>query len=164
MKQNFTQIHNELLRSKRIDSYSKLIFCLIASCNPSFPSYEILMEWSGLSRERVWKSLKVLENHNLIKRFKCGRLIKYKIYTSSPDELIKGEPVRYTNSISSPDELEPVRQTNSKNTKEKEQRKRENSDLKSDKNSQKSEAVSSIMVKALSLAGSDLDPFDEIPF
>lgn len=110
----FTPIPNRVLRSPNLDPYDKLIFALIASCNPSFPSYTKLMEWSGMSRERVWKSLRNLENINTISRFRKGRSTVYVHYlTSSPDEPIGGKPVRFANRTSSPDEPISVRQTNS---------------------------------------------------
>lgn len=121
----FTMVPNRLIRSKLLDPYDKCVFMVLASFNPSFPSYEKISELVGASRERVWKSLHKLEQCGVIKRYKVGRSTHYSVYgTSSPDELMKGQPVRYTNYISSPDELEPVRQTNSNNTKEKEQSKK----------------------------------------
>lgn len=114
MDEPFTQVPNRLLRSDKLDVFEKLILICIMSCGAeSFPSYEKLGEWAGCCREKVWKSLRKLESFNLIMRRKVDKKIYYTHHwISSPDELIIGLPVRYTNSISSPDELEPVRQTN----------------------------------------------------
>ena len=124
MDEPFTAIPNKLIRSQLLDVYDKLIFITIASCNPSFPTYDAIQKWTGISRERIWKSLQKLEANRLLKRYKRGRAVEYLPYTSSLDELIDRQLVRYTNYNSSPDEPKPVRQTNAKKNKEKEQRKR----------------------------------------
>lgn len=118
----YTMVPNRLIRSEKLEVFDKMVFIVIQSCNPAFPGYEAIQRWTGLSRERIWKSLRTLEQFNLITRYKKGRGIEYfTAWTSSPDEPIDALPVRFTNSTSSPDELQPVRQTNSKKIKEKEQ-------------------------------------------
>jgi hypothetical protein len=125
----FTQIPNEVIRSQRLDAFDKVVFACLCSCYPSYPSYTKLMEWSGLSRERVWKSLKRLEEVNLVWRYRVDQRVYYVSYywiDSVPMTAdAAAQRVRFTNRGSSPDELKPVRQTNSINTKYKQQIKRE---------------------------------------
>lgn len=110
-------VPNRVLRSKILDNHDKVIFALIASCGAhdtdnAFPSYPKLMEWSGQSRDRVWKSLRHLEKGGLIRRYKQGRKVLYRTWWNSPpDGPINSQPVRYTDYTSPPDGLEPVRQT-----------------------------------------------------
>lgn len=113
--ESFTRIPNRAIRdSSKLDAYDFRVLCCIMSCGETgFPGYDALMKWTGFSRERVWKSLRILEKHNFIQRYKRGRGILYSHWwTSSPDELVSKRRVRYTNRTSSPDELQPVRQTN----------------------------------------------------
>lgn len=120
-------IPNRVLLSKELDAYEKVIFCLIAMCGKeAFPSYPRLMEWSGMSRDKVWKSLKTLEKMNLIQRFrKQGKIYYVTWWSSLPDGLIGVPSVRYTDWDSPPDRREPVRQTDPIKIKEQENLKRE---------------------------------------
>lgn len=113
----FTRIPNRLIRSEKYDVYDKAVFMCIASCQPSFPSYDSLQKWTGISRERLAKSIKKLSEGGVIKIEKVGRSNLYRTHWC------QNEPVRQTNYNSSPDELKPVRQANSKKNKEKEQKK-----------------------------------------
>lgn len=113
MDKPFTMIPNELIRTLKIDHYDKIILIVIASFNPSFPSYETIQKFSGLSRERVWKSLMKLDETGLVRRYRGGKsTLYYPYWISSPDELAVRRIVRPTNCSSSPDELTAVRQTN----------------------------------------------------
>jgi len=130
----YTMIPNRLIRSQELDPYEKLVFITIASCNPSFPSYEVIHKWTGMSTERIWKSLKRLEECRVIRRFKRGRAVEYKPwYISSPgeDDSTKSfrqanQPLRQTKETSSPDEIISLRRAKTKKTKEKDQIKRTN--------------------------------------
>jgi len=78
----FVMVPLILIRSARLDPYDKVIYALIAGCNPSFPSYSKLREWAGISESRLIKSLKNLEAAGIIKRYptKTGRSIQYVTY------------------------------------------------------------------------------------
>ena len=122
----FTRIANTVCRDPFLCPFDKAVYMAIASCDPSFPSYETIMKWTGISRERLWKSLRNLEKFEMISRIKQGKKIVYRTYwTSSPHELIEGQSVRFTNLTSSPHELEPVRHTNPNKNKETDQIKKE---------------------------------------
>jgi hypothetical protein len=117
----FTQVPNSVVRDPDLDVYDKIILVLIMSCGPrSFPGYSKLMEWAGVCRERVWKSIHRLEALEFIYRFKwigddkIFYLTRWNL-ASCPSKR-EAVPVRYTNSMSSPNELPPVRQTNPINT------------------------------------------------
>lgn len=126
MKAPFTQVPNQLIRSEKLDCDEKLVLITILSCNPSFPSYAVISKWTGLSNDKIWKSLKKLESFKLIKRFKKGRGVQYFTHwTYPPDGKVEGQPIRYTERTYPPDGEEPIRQTVTKKTKEKEQKKRE---------------------------------------
>lgn len=132
MDEPFTRMPNRLLRSKKLDSVEKIVWALIESCFPSFPSYDALMEWSGASRGKIWSSLRRLESLGVISRYKYGRKVVYSTFvTALPERFSTLEPVHYmnptvhqVNPTSSPDELLPVHQVNPKKNKEKEQLKR----------------------------------------
>lgn len=121
---DYTMIPNWMIRNPEIDSYDLAIYCCIASCNPSFPSYEKMMEWTGVKkRNRITKSLKKLELMRLIRRYKIGRQIYYETFwNSNPREpLTRGVLVTYGYRTSNPGEPEPVTQGNPKKNNEKEQ-------------------------------------------
>lgn len=80
LMRSFTRLPNEFLRSKKFNPDQKIVLALLASCNPSFPSYEKLIEWSGLSRPTIAKAIRELERHNIIRRFKSGRKIFYELH------------------------------------------------------------------------------------
>lgn len=123
---SFVQVPTAVLRSTKLDGYDKTIFSLILSCSPSFPSYKALQKWSGFSEERIWKSLRNLEECNVLWRFKRGRGVEYKTYfTISPDEVIDAPRLRFTKSTTSPDEARTLRRAKTNYIKEKDQRKRE---------------------------------------
>lgn len=125
-QERFTMVPNRVLRSTVLTVYDKLIFSLIASCgahdsSDAWPSYDVLGEWSGLSRERVWKSLQTLERNGLLRRFKKGRKIVYLTWwNSSSGEPMGSQSVRYTNYNSSSGELQSVRLANPIKTHDKE--------------------------------------------
>lgn len=104
MKYPFTKVPNIVIRSEKLDVYDKAIFNCIESCNPSFPSYTTLMKWTGMSRTRVCKSLKNLEQLKVISRYKSGKKIIYEThFTSCPELPIPGQLVAYDYRIGSPE-------------------------------------------------------------
>lgn len=112
--EQYTKTPTRLIRSKKLDPYDKVIFIVIASYHPSFPSYEKIAEDANCSRDRVWKSIKNLESKELIIRHKMGRKNVYSTYwTSLPDGLLDAPPVCHTDSTSLPHRLQPVCQADS---------------------------------------------------
>lgn len=126
----YTMIPNRVIRSQNIDVHAKLVYACIASCGEeAFPSYEALQEWTASSRDRVWKSLRLLEQVGAIRRFKKGKRIYYKThwaddpgeefhavhYTGAPSVRITDgsteQSVRQTDGTSPPNGPESVRQT-----------------------------------------------------
>lgn len=116
-KGHFTIIPNDVIRSKKLDVYDFRVLACIASCcgndQAGFPSYEKLAEWTGLSRDRVWKSLRKLDRFNLIRRYKKegDQKVFYKMYwMEDPNQLNGAKRINYVdNSENSVDK--PVRHT-----------------------------------------------------
>lgn len=64
---NFTQVPNELIRSrKKVSKNAILVYLEIASFNPSFPSYRRIQAETGLTRKSISKAIKELEALNII--------------------------------------------------------------------------------------------------
>lgn len=84
----------EVVRSKNLTCEDKTVFLVILSFNPSFPSYDKLCELAGMSRNRLLKSLKNLEERRLIKRIKDGRRITYLPYCRE-NEIPDGQVVQF---------------------------------------------------------------------
>jgi biotin operon repressor len=128
----FTQVPNQIIRSKKLNAYDKTVLFVIASYNPSFPSYEKIAEDAGLSRDTVWKCLKRLKKIGLISINKEHRSNTYTLNfdrmtqfkTSPQDGLLDALPVRNTDSRSPPHRLVPVRNTDSNNTNRKRTKKK----------------------------------------
>jgi hypothetical protein len=111
MDEPFTMIPNRVLRSKKLDTYDKVILCLIMSHgDKAFPSYQSFSDATGAKKERISKSLKKLEKFNLISRYKDGKKIRYTTpWTGSIIELINPVRVRFnddTSSINEPNEFD----------------------------------------------------------
>lgn len=100
----YTPIPNDLIKSLRLDVYDKVIFMIIASLSPSFPSYSKIAEWSGIKkRDRIAKSLKNLERIGIITRYKKGRKIYYETHWDEKHTAPKGaELVTYGNQSTVP--------------------------------------------------------------
>jgi hypothetical protein len=137
----FTQIPNRLIRSTKIDVYAKAVYGCLASCNPSFPSYEKISEWTGIKkRDVISRSLRKLEEHHMVRRYKVGRKIVYHLtldLRSEPPKMGKlvsfrrsptvtdqaSQPVTHGDRTSHPGELIPVTHGDPIKNKEKEQKK-----------------------------------------
>lgn len=126
LKESFTRIPNRLIESTQLNVYDKIVYLALAKFNPSFPSYTKIMELTGLSRGRVWKSLRRLEETKVIERYKRGKLIVYlfAFYEYTAEEMDGLLPVHYMNRsvhqanyTSSRHELSPVHHTNPNKTK-----------------------------------------------
>jgi biotin operon repressor len=91
----FTRVPNRLFRSNKLSMYDKMVYIAVASCDPSFPSYEKIAEWTGMSRDSVWKSLRRLEEKRIIIRATFGRGVKYKLYCFATDKDVN-DPMRKT--------------------------------------------------------------------
>lgn len=66
---NFTMILNSVIRNPRISVYAKVIYMLLRSYSPSFPSYAKILAETGIgSRTTVSKYLDELTHWNLLKR------------------------------------------------------------------------------------------------
>lgn len=116
-------IPNVFLQSPAYSCDEKVLFSLIAMCGDrAFPSYTKLMKWSGLSRDRVWKCLKRLEDGNAIQRVKKGQKVYYFTWwnTSPRDGLVDEKPVRTADYTGPCHGLEPVRTADSNYTTEQE--------------------------------------------
>ncbi len=62
----FTQVPNKLARTSSVSVYAKAVFLVIASYNPSFPSYKVIVEQTGLSKGTVAKAIKELRDRRLL--------------------------------------------------------------------------------------------------
>ena len=115
---NFTQIANELIRSTNLNSDEKIIFIILSSFNPSFPSISKLCDLTGWGNKKTIKVLHSLESKNLIhierKTGKSNLYIIDKDYVTS----VKNTPV--TSVIVTPTSvlktLPPVSTEHSNNT------------------------------------------------
>lgn len=119
----WTKMDNRFIRSKHYTAHDKIVLMAIASCNPSFPSYSKIQEWTGLSRPTIAKSLRRLERGKIIYRYKekNGQKIYYETaWTSKPSELVSGELVKLTFKSSKAGLPELVNEVYSIKTKEKE--------------------------------------------
>lgn len=134
----FSQIEDIVTRNPDVDVYDFRVFCAIKTCGvKAFPGYDAFQRWTGISRERISKSIRRLEAMGLITRYAGkGRSIHYKTYCTSAEGLppwaklvrFDDEPkksvvrransgqlnlFRGANDYSSPGELESVRGANS---------------------------------------------------
>jgi len=83
VKKPYTQIPNEAIRDTRIGPYEKVIlFNLISLGRRVYPTYDDLRSWTGMSRERVWKSLKILEAKGMITIIRRRHRNKYLVHWS----------------------------------------------------------------------------------
>ena len=78
----YTMVPVALIKSLKLNAYDKIIFIIIASYKPSFPSkYRDIFKQSGIKkRNRIAQSLKKLEQNGIIRRYKLGRKIYYETY------------------------------------------------------------------------------------
>lgn len=71
MKNGFTKVPNKIIRYPELDAYEKMVLIMILSCgDKSFPSYKTLCAWGGMSRDKIWKVLRKLEQEGFIGRFR----------------------------------------------------------------------------------------------
>lgn len=66
MKKNFTLVPNKLCRAANISPAAKAVFLLLASYNPSFPSYAHIKTITGLSSKTISKAIKQLKEARMI--------------------------------------------------------------------------------------------------
>lgn len=124
--ENFTQVPNKLIEAKDLDCYDKMVMIYLTRLNPSFPSYPKIMKAVGISRDKLWKSLKRLEMTGWLRRrgAKKGRIEYYPswdILDKSDPKYMRFEttPVRHTDYTSPSHGLDLVRHTDCNNTKNK---------------------------------------------
>lgn len=185
----FTSIPNAFIKSDKYDAVEKMVLIAIASYCPAFPSYEHLQKILNIGREKLWKTLRKLEENSLVKRYRYGtqgvlyvpfwedrtklsadaRLLKFTDLqekshngTSSVAEPVIPKPVRQPNYPSSVAELVPVRQPNSNKNKEKENLKRISNEIFTNGNQ---EDYNNVVLLPKRLSGIiDFSQFSECPF
>lgn len=106
---DFTKIPNHVIKDPSLSPYAKAIYILIKSYSPSYPSYNRIMEQTGIgSRSTINKGLSDLKAKGLI------RIIDSPKYKSNLYEFPSPEKMDTT---SLKDELKPVQEMDSNNTK-----------------------------------------------
>lgn len=133
----FSQIPTRVIRSPYLDAFDVRIFCCISSCGDNaFPGYKALGRWTGFSRDRIWKSLRTLEEHGCIRRYKRGPSVHYRIHWSDEPPPTDSVPIKFnargfrnTDSTSPYSGLKPVRTADPINTSLKITLKKENPTL-----------------------------------
>jgi DNA-binding transcriptional regulator YhcF (GntR family) len=185
---NYYRTPNHISRNAALSTHARTVLGCLSSCNPCFPSYSKLQEWTGFARATISKALKQLEETNIIRRYKKpgDRKVYYVIHWSESevDKKIErtGREIRFTkksekmssrrepikqetsvhgvNRDSSPDEPISVHGVNSIKTKEKDQLiKKEEFEFFTVKESK--DFVTSVLsgLKSIPLSSSSINPY-----
>ncbi|MBY0471555.1 hypothetical protein K2X30_10350 [bacterium] len=78
----FTRVPNVVIETKKLDVYAKMTYVALAlHGNNVFPSYQRLLDLLGIKKQNVIsRSLRALEEHNAIRRYKSGKKIYYELH------------------------------------------------------------------------------------
>lgn len=94
MKRNFTQVPNSLIRCPEVSIYAVRIFLVIASYNPSFPSYSQIQKVSGIKhRKTISNAIRELVDRKIIQYLQGDRNGQSNSYKILPEELWDLKPV-----------------------------------------------------------------------
>lgn len=76
----FIMIPNWVVTRSDLSPYDKTIIMVLSTFHPTFPSYQKIREYTGLSYDRINKSLHKLEEANIIRRYRDPNSKSQKIY------------------------------------------------------------------------------------